>query len=116
MIFLLFINSIDFRQFKLSTAESRESLRTLGSRQDLTQVMVIMIMIMVMVIMIRSLWWRHDSGDHDQRDDGGDYLTKVILLNNHNDQIKDVDLTSNAGGGEGERSSWKELEQVHFSP
>jgi len=26
------------RQFKLSTAESRESLRTLGSRQDLTQV------------------------------------------------------------------------------
>ena len=54
MIFLLFINSIDFRQFKLSTAESRESLRTLGSRQDLTQVMTMVNMIMMtMEVIIR---------------------------------------------------------------
>ena len=44
-----------------------------------------------------SWWrWRWSSGDKK------------------NDQIKEVDLTSNAGGGEGERSSWKEFEQVHF--
>ena len=35
------------RQFKLSTAESRESLRTLGSRQDLTQVIEMVTIIMI---------------------------------------------------------------------
>ena len=53
----LHIIQIDFRQFKLSTAESRESLRTLGSRQDLTQVIIWtiyqkMMMIIVMIITI----------------------------------------------------------------
>lgn len=41
-------------------------------------------------------------------------MIMVVIISNTDDKIKEADLTSNAGGGEGERSGWKKLEQVIF--